>query len=551
MTSLGRGLRKWACAPVALWAAGLLGGCAPPGSSTTGSTGSGVVIGLGGFAPVADVNDTFVGKVQDEINVATPPNDFNGTGSLIAPGKVLTCAHVLGIPNVNTPHFERFRVANNTYVALGVGHPGWHDNNLASPFNMGQINDVALLLIPNQAPAAPLGTLATGQEMLGVGMMLDIVGFASSQPNPDPLLGHATLFSIGTELLYDNTVSGSLLEHGDSGGPTLFTFPGNQRKILGVHHGKRDPGVNPPNPFGIPVDIDMTVSRYLDFIDGNGAPIMQGGVPHRVLNRVTQAGVSTWNNAAWARGNPPQVMVPLPNDVAILDPTALPDGAGTVVTINAATNNLDGLLNDSHLVVNANLTCNGGTGGLNTGTLEVAGAAASFGASLDNQGLVTMQNFAMVSLGAQVPNMTPGRSLNNDGTIQVGTAALLVVSNGAFASSVSLNQPDGTIDVTGGQQGLAAASLDVVENKGRIRVFPQGQVTVVNQYTGGPQSLLQVESDVMAGVAQATLPIVDNGGELRVGTNNGPMPSQLTIRARRAVGRPGHAAWSSSRAPAP
>lgn len=182
------------------------------------------------------------------------------SGTLVAPRIVLTAAHCTSPPALasNLEVLFGSDAASPTAVVRRVAavqtHPDYHAD--------GDPADLALLLLDENAPAAPVSLNTAALEASWVGQRVRLVGFGQSQPSGAPpgkkRTGTATISEVGSTQF--RIVPGpSLSCHGDSGGPIFGAESGGGEVLLGVT-AKGDPGCA---SYGLNVRVD-TFSR--DFI---------------------------------------------------------------------------------------------------------------------------------------------------------------------------------------------------------------------------------------------------------------------------------------------
>ena len=518
----------------------------------------------------------FVGRVQSQI---TLPGNFYATGSYIAPGVVLTAGHagneviVSGVSYV-APVFERFEIGGVQYFALAVQEP----NYVPAAANFSD-HDLSTLQLIN-GPAAPGGTfptLATAADpALVAGSTVSVVGFKGSAVGGNPLLGTMTIKNpIVAGDISPNTYtfrkppSANLTEPGDSGGPQLFDFgvAGGGVKIVST--------TSAGNTTTVTTTTRIDTAGHNSFIIGNG----DGG---RAINRLSGAANVNWSTATWALGSAAANNLPAATNVVILDPTTAANAATTTVTLDVNSAALDGLANDVTLVVNGKtLSVPGSTGILNTGAMNISGAAGSTvttGMKFDNVGALTVGANGSLTMGASLPaavtiadsmlidrgstaNVTDGGTITihsptNSAQLNLqGTGALTISGNGLQSGSVTadwINNSSGGptptvaginvnsgglltvnaitvnnvlagINVTGGANGAGVANVGTLINSSLITVNKGGQLNMSRDLT------LLIPGDALTngtppgGLAGSILQ-VNGGGTATVtgtGTNNG------------------------------
>lgn len=181
------------------------------------------------------------------------------TGTLIAPRVVLTAAHCAGAPAMadNLEVLFGRDAADPTAVVLRVSevhlHPGYQDE--------GDPADLAVLILEQRAPAAPLPINTSPLDGSWVQRRVRLVGFGQSQPSGAPpgtkRSGTATIDEVKSARLRILPAP-SLSCHGDSGGPVLG--PGRSGEVLLGVTATGDPGCA---AYGLNVRVDAFADDFI------------------------------------------------------------------------------------------------------------------------------------------------------------------------------------------------------------------------------------------------------------------------------------------------
>ena len=216
------------------------------------------------------------------------------SGILVAPRIVLTAAHCTN-PPVMASNLEVLfgsDAASPTAVVRRVAavqtHPDYHAD--------GDPADLALLLLDENAPAAPVSLNTAALEASWVGQRVRLVGFGQSQPSGAPpgkkRTGTATISEVGSTQ-FRIVPDPSLSCHGDSGGPIFGTGSGGGEVLLGVT-AKGDPGCT---AYGLNVRVDAFsrdfIKLWISRVSGAAPPPprlpLSGGAPLCTTSCTTDA----------------------------------------------------------------------------------------------------------------------------------------------------------------------------------------------------------------------------------------------------------------------
>ncbi|MBI3868274.1 MAG: trypsin-like serine protease [Verrucomicrobia bacterium] len=469
--------------------------------------------------PTEDKGHLFVGLIVTE---SEGTGGHACTGSLVKPGQVLTAAHCINPPNTGTSaarqSFERFLFYDSNlkklkaYSALGVRHPAY------DPTRFYASKDVGVLLLLN-GPETPLGLLADPDDDPKDGKNGTVVGFTGAEGD-FPLKGGTVLTDspAASNLRYDRSESPVILQDGDSGGPTLFSF-GDKEKIVGTH--SFIDRIKTPE-----YDVDTRVGRFLDFINGKGAIGIDESTKIGVFTQWKGKDGGDWSTGKfWTR--PAGNDVPEDNDVAILDPTTGSDQAIEVSIGDGGTKKLEGLLTDVKLTIanKGTLAVTGPSGALNGGAMNVGdktAGAANFDYSLDNEGTLNINSLGTAVLGASIGKDDVMVALFN-GRGEDGKGAVIVVDGGAMEVKKQFDNR-GTFVLKGNASVTVGSSLPAVEKVGKQdaptkSLLNQGSVEVVAATLNLATSLEN------AGIVQ-----ISGSGKGKPGTiSSGPVSNQGVI----------------------
>ncbi len=223
-----------------------------------------------GYRPLAAVTAAIVGGTADSqdpavVGIGTRRVDcaarlaVHCSGTLIAPRLVLTAAHcVAGASSSSTLEVLLGSDVTDPAAVLrrvaGVQvHPDYRKD--------GDPADLALLLLAESAPVAPIALNTTALDGSSVGQSVRLVGFGQTRPTGDPpgqkRFGTATLSEVQSTQL--RIVPGpSLSCHGDSGGPLLSGASGSELLIGVITTG--DPGCA---TYGLNVRVDAFLRDFI------------------------------------------------------------------------------------------------------------------------------------------------------------------------------------------------------------------------------------------------------------------------------------------------
>ena len=487
---------------------------------------------LNGTDAAATAGYPFVGRVQTQ---TTNPSLHVGTGSYITNGVVLTAAHTVNLANnanVTQQTFERFSLNGVQYFGLGVQDP------LYNPVGLSP-DDVGLMLLLN-APGTPAGGFPTlGSTNLVNGDTATVVGFtdwttgkfASNKRSGTVTMNNAAVNVTANLYNFTTPTSASFTQGGDSGGPLILNG-----QIIGTVRSGNSGSTTAANAPGI-LSTFVRVDSHTDFITGNGQN-MGGGVYQATLDRLLQGtGNTTWSAAAsWGRASTNFAAAPQANDVAILDPTVNSD-AGTVVTLDVDTANLNGLLNDTTLNLNGHaLNVTGTSGALNGGVINVTGAVsvANIASSIDNEGgTITIAKGGVANIGGALPTFQTAVWNGSNGTIAVQGGGLLSATSGDNSARIINGNSTSVITVGGDATGGGTITTGYLDNYGTVAATSGGLINLNFRFINNPSGQLQLSGggngDGTASVFRllnAGTVSVANGGVLIAGlyvTNMGPM----------------------------
>jgi hypothetical protein len=364
--------------------------------------------------------------------------------------------------------FERFQLGEPPrHFGLGVQHPAYN----RAQKRPRSANDIGLMLLLNRpiAPGDDPMLVAAGAAP-GLNATVTVVGFtdttsgafASKKRKGEMKISALFPDEYEDEFRYDINAAGGPYSHtekGDSGGPHF-----KDGKIVAITVASE----TGTSSWGTRVD------QHLGFVHGNGAD------GKRVIDRFIPGADPNWSNhARWRRTSANTPAAPMPNDIAVLDPTSGADN-GIHVAMDAPSDDLDGLLTDVTLNIrNSTLRVTGtvgkadgsaiGTGALNGGVINVGGGASG-----------------------QNGNLEVGWSMDNQGTINIlqrGTARIgRALPSTGFLDTVFWNGDHATFAVNGG-----TATVDLALRNGNSVSVANGALDVgfyLPKYVGVPANLV-------------------------------------------------------------
>jgi len=467
-----------------------------------------------------------------------------GTGSYITNGVVLTAAHCVtfarqagpGVTNFNGQSSDRVTIGGQQYFALGVADP-LYANLGADP------NDIGLYLVLNQ-PAVPGGVLpalaTSADAALNTGSTVAVLGFGKSPKGGLPIFGTMTMSNAayttqvtGLANVTPNTYaftkppSSEMTDPGDSGGPYIANI-GGVNKIVAVHTtGFTSNGVKV-------AALGVRVDSHTDFVTGNGQN-MGAGVYQATLVRMTNTAATTWSAAgSWIRASTNFNMAPQINDVAILDPTTASD-AGTVVTLDVNTANLNGLLSDVTLQANGHaLNVGGSSGILNGGNINVTGAGSvmNIGTKLDNEGTVTIGQNGTAYIATALPNIYTTYNLGlfngSNATLSVTAGGNLAVTNVSRYTLLQNSDASSVVSLQGDATGAATITVGRVDSYGVFNVGQRGMLQLANAFINEVPGQFSIAGGVAGGATGSVFQMI-NYGSVNVGAG-GTLLAGYTVR---------------------
>jgi antitoxin component YwqK of YwqJK toxin-antitoxin module/V8-like Glu-specific endopeptidase len=154
------------------------------------------------------------------------------TGALIAPRVVLTAAHCTSsFPLVGSRVYAGTDLASEPGQRLDVAelrrHPGWTAEN-------PRVNDIALLVLEEPAPIAPVLPIETALDSAFVGTTVRVAGFGMDDAGQvgTKRQGTARVTALAADT-FDLAAAPAMSCAGDSGGPVLVDVGGESR-VAGV-----------------------------------------------------------------------------------------------------------------------------------------------------------------------------------------------------------------------------------------------------------------------------------------------------------------------------